>query len=252
MPELEWFEDATSDDVRERRFEFDHEGRRVPGLLWSPPETSGPRPLVLLGHGASGHKRQDYVLWLARRLVRKFSFAAASIDGPVHGHRRDYLQPPRKAAGSEAVFFDFAARWSSDPAMTDEMVGDLSATLDALQAFPEVGDGPVGWWGLSMGTILGLPFVAAEPRVKAAVLGLMGLTGPTRERIERDAPNVMCPVLFLVQLGDELFSRDSSIALFDALGSRDKRLHASMGSHGAVPEEEMAASERFLARYLTS
>ena len=38
--------------------------------------------------------------------------------------------------------------------------------------------------------------------------------------------------------------------LFDALGSRDKRLHASPGDHAAVPSEEFVFSARFLARHL--
>jgi hypothetical protein len=38
-----------------------------------------------------------------------------------------------------------------------------------------------------MGTITGLPLVAAERRVAAAVLGLMGMTGPTRSASHRPA-----------------------------------------------------------------
>jgi dienelactone hydrolase len=183
---------------------------------------------------------------MARRLVRHRGFAAASIDGPVHGDRRG----PDAEMGSRAVFLHFAQTWSSDDRMTDEMVADYGATVDAVQSLEGVGVGPVGWWGLSMGTILGLPFVAAEPRIGAAVLGLMGMTGPTRARIEADAPKVTCPVLFLVQWDDDLFARDTAFTLFDALGSKDKRLHASVGTHGAVPEEEFMASEGFLARQL--
>jgi fermentation-respiration switch protein FrsA (DUF1100 family) len=107
-----------------------------------------------------------------------------------------------------------------------------------------------GYWGLSMGTILGLPFVASEARVAVAVLGLMGLTGPTRERFVVDAPAVRCPVLFLVQWNDELFPRDKALELFDAIGSSDKRLHAHPGLHGEVPAEEFEASGRFLASHL--
>jgi dienelactone hydrolase len=247
---LEWLDDEESQGVRERRFDLDRGGRIVPGLLWTPVGAAGPRPLVLLGHGGSGHKRQDYVLSLARRLVRHHGFAAASIDGPVHGDRRAYIRPASASSGVNAVFLDFAGMWSNDEAMTDEMVADYRAALDLLQLVEEVGEAPVGWWGVSMGTILGLPFVASEPRVQAAVLGLMGATGPTRERIETDAPNVTCPVLFLVQWDDELFPRDAAFSLFGLLGSTDKRLHASPGGHGALPEEEWRASEGFLARYL--
>jgi dienelactone hydrolase len=244
--DVQWLDDDESQGVRERRFDLDRDGRRVPGVLWTPAGVTGPRPLVLLGHGASGNKRQDYVLSMARRLVRRRGFAAAAIDGPVHGDRRD----PAAESNQRAVFLHFAQVWSSDEKMTDEVVADYVATLDMLQELVDVGAGRVGWWGLSMGTILGLPFVAADPRVRVAVLGLMGITGPTRARIEADAPSVTCPVLFLVQWDDELFARDTAFGLFDALGSKDKRLHASLGSHGAVPEEAFGESEGFLARYL--
>ena len=245
--QLRWVgRDDAQRGVRERGFELDRDGRRVPGLLWTPTTGAGPRPLVLLGHGGAGSKRQDYVLALARRLVRHHGLAAAAIDGPVHGDRRpDAADPP------ELVMLQFAQLWSgTGDDMTDEMVADWRATLHALQALPEVGEAPAGWWGVSMGTILGLPFVAAEPRVQVAVLGLMGLTGPTRSRLERDAPRVRCPVLFLAQWDDELFSRTSAFALWAALGSRDKRLHLQPGRHGEVPAEELEHSERFLAERL--
>lgn len=238
-------EDVVAKGVRERRFDVEREGRTVPGLLWTPPVAHRPRPLVLIGHGASGSKREDYVVALGRRLVRHLDVAAAAIDGPVHGDRR-----PPAGPGPDMPFVDFGLLWSSDTTMTDAMVADWRAVLDALQAEPDIGGGPVGYWGLSMGTILGLPLVAAEPRIAVAVLGLMGLTGPTRSRLATDAPNVRGPVLFLMQWHDELFPRDTVLDLFDALGSPDKRLHAHPGPHGGVPPEEFEASERFLALHL--
>jgi dienelactone hydrolase len=242
---VQWLDDDESQGVRERRFDLDRDGRRIPGIVWTPVGAVGPRPLVLLGHGASGNKRQDYVLAMAKRLVRHRGFAVAAIDGPVHGDRRHPA-----SHSSQSVFLHFAQLWSSDEQMTDEMVADYVTTLDTLQALEDVGRGRAGWWGLSMGTILGLPFVAAEPRIRVAVLGLMGVAGPTRARIAADAPRVACPVLFLVQWDDELFVRETAFELFDALGSKDKRLHAAVGSHGAVPQEAFGESEAFLARYL--
>jgi len=238
-------EDTVAKGVRQRRFEIDRDGRSVPGLVWTPPDADGTRPLVLIGHGASGSKNEEYVMALGRRLVRHLGYAAAAIDGPVHGHRR-------QGGGPELSFFEFGQMWANDPGRTDAMVADWRATLDALQGQPEIGAGPVGYWGLSMGTILGLPTVAAEPRISVAVLGLMGLTGPTKTRIAADAPAVSCPVLFLLQWHDELFPRHQVFELFDALGSSDKRLHAHPGRHGAVPLEEFEASERFLALHLGS
>ncbi|MHB8457238.1 MAG: hypothetical protein ACYDBS_06060, partial [Acidimicrobiales bacterium] len=90
----------------------------------------------------------------------------------------------------------------------------------------------------------------SEARIAVAVLGLMGATGPTSERIARDAPQVTCPVLFLVQWSDELFPRAAAFELFDALGSKDKTLHANTGTHGEVPSHEFSASACYLVRHL--
>lgn len=242
---MHFTDDDVAKGVRERLFDIDRDGRTVPGILWTPPDAQGSRPLVLIGHGASGSKREDYVVALGRRLVRHLGYAAVAIDGPVHGDR-----PANRGSGPDAPFFDFGQLWSSDPTMTDAMVADWRAVIDSLQAEPDVGPGTVGYWGLSMGTILGLPTVAAEPRISVAVLGLMGHTGPTKTRIATDAALISCPVLFLMQWHDELFPREKVLELFGALGSSDKRLHAHPGRHGDVPLEEFEASESFLALHL--
>ena len=240
---MKWKGDAvTTKRVTERAFELECEGRRVPGIVWTPEAAAAPTPLVLIGHGGSGHKRQDHLLSLARRLVRHDGIAVAAIDGPAHGERRP------EGVSDE----DLAARRARyrRPGVTDEMVADWKATLDALQKLPEIGVGPLGYWGLSMGTLFGLPFVAAEPRVQVAVLGLMGTQLLTGERLRRDAPEVRCPVLFLLQWDDELIARDASLALFDGIGSVDKRLHAHPGAHAAVPREEFLLTQAFLAERL--
>ena len=246
-PTLLWHGEAVARGVRERRFDVVRDGRAVPGLLWTPASGDGPWPLVLLGHGGGGSKREGYVVKTARRLASAHALAAAAIDGPVHGDRR-----PDPGAPSALVVMQFAQLWANDgEAMTDAMVADWRTVLDVLLGLPEVRPTGCGWWGLSMGTILGLPLVAAERRITAAVLGLMGMTGPTRARIERDAPRVRCPVLFLVQCQDAVFPVDCSFELFEAIGSRDKRLYAHVGGHGDVPPEAFEASVRFLGERLT-
>ncbi|MGI8810051.1 MAG: dienelactone hydrolase family protein [Acidimicrobiales bacterium] len=234
----------TVDGVRERGFEVEVDDRTVPGFLWLPEVGPGPRPLVLLGHGATRHKRIDYLVALGRRVAGDYGFAVAAIDGPGHGDRR--------APGHDdeiALFTAFLAEWSREGTV-DDMVADWRATLDALRGLDEVGDGPVGYWGLSMGTIYGVPLVAAEPRIQVAVFGLMGLVGPTRARLAADAAAISCPVLFLQQWDDSLIPRAETLELFDTLGSVDKRLHVHPGDHAAVPVEEIVFSARFLARHL--
>jgi len=242
---MRWEGEAdTADGVSERPFAVEVDGRAVPGILWWPSDGEGPRPLVLLGHGATRHKRVDYMLVLAQQLVRRHGFAVAAIDGPGHGDRR--------APGHDddiQLFSDFLTEWSREGS-TDDMVADWAATLDGVRLLDEVGDGPVGYWGLSMGTIYGVPFAAAEPRVQVAVFGLMGLVGPTRERMAADAAAVTCPVLYIQQWDDSLIPRQHVFEMFDAIGSGDKRLHAHPGDHAAVPPEEVVFSVAFLARHL--
>ena len=231
--------------VHERRFDLDRDGRIVPGMLWTPEEPAAPRALVLVGHGAAQTKSEAYVVALARTLVRHHGIAAVAIDGPVHGDRRT-----DGVVDGSLMMLEFGQRWSDDPGLTDDMIADWRAVLDAVQRLPEVGAGPVGYWGLSMGTILGLPLVVAEPRIAVAVLGLMGLSGPTAARIAADAAAVSVPVLFLLQWDDTLFPREKGFALFDALGTRNKRLHANPGAHSAIPADEFLATIRFLADHL--
>ncbi len=86
-----------------------------------------------------------------------------------------------------------------------------------------------------------------------AVLGLMGIVGPTatyRQQICAAAESIVCPVLFLMQLHDELFTREQYLDLFDRMRSDDKRIHANPGLHPEVPVEELDYSAEFLARYL--
>ena len=57
-------------------------------MLWTPEHAEGPRPLVVLGHGGSRHKNAEYIVALAKRLVRGHAYAALAIDAHNHGERR--------------------------------------------------------------------------------------------------------------------------------------------------------------------
>ncbi len=242
---MRWIGDQiVSRNVVERRFEAIVSSRQIPGILWTPSEVQPETPLVLLGHGAWNHKRGDYVLSMARRLVRHHGFAAVSIDGPIHGDRRD-----EPAENETALFKEFNQSWKRVE-LVEEMIEDWGAALRAAGTLAEVGHGPLAYWGLSMGTIYGLPLVAAERRIQTAVLGLMGTFGPTGERLGKDAAAIECPVLFLMQWDDELIPRNRCLDLFDQIGSRKKELHARPGRHAEISPEEFLYSERFLAKNL--
>jgi len=232
--------------IIEDEFELKRAERLIPGILWRPDVTI-PRGLVLIGHGGSGSKRESHVVALARALVRGHAFAALAIDGPVHGARRG-----ERSDAQALVMLDFSQVWASDPDMTDAMINDWSAAIDSALDHLDLDHASLGYWGLSMGTILGLPLVAHDQRITACVLGLAGLTGPTADRLDADASRVTCPTFFVMQLGDELFDRNASLSLFDALGAPDKQLHATPGRHSAVTDETFRLSVEFLVDRMTN
>ena len=228
--------------VREQAFRVECEGRIIPGILWRPSKATRTDKIVLLGHGGTLNKRANYILATARHLVRQEGIAAISIDGPGHGERKR-----REPADVTQAREDFVEAWS-EPEADEKIVADWKAALNAVQA--EFGEGPVGYFGLSMGTMMGIPLIAAEPRIRAAVLGLMGTWGPNRERLIEDAPKIHCPVRFLAQWDDEVVPRESVLDLFDRIGSKGKNLRAHPGRHVQVPAEEMRSVIDFLASHL--
>jgi dienelactone hydrolase len=236
---------ANSDGVFEQHFALGD----VPGVLWTPEPTDGTRPLVLMGHGGGQHKKAPAVVECAHRFVTDCGWAVVAVDAPSHGGRPDHAEftliateyEARLDAGEELapVIASFQAL------VAREIVPEWRAVLDAVQQLSHVGTGPVGYWGVSLGCVIGVPFVAAEPRVRAAVLGLGGA-----EVSAEAAARVTVPVEFLVQWDDERVPRSQSLALFGALGSAEKTLHANPGEHGAVPAFEIDSTLRFFARHL--
>jgi len=216
--------------VRERGFTLDVDGRMVPGVYWAPEDGVTDR-LVLLGHGGTTHKKVEYIQQLAALLVGR-GISALAIDGPGHGERRILENE------SENGLDQFPRMWHEGGG-TDAAITDWAAALDFIEA--EDGARPTGWWGLSMGTMMGIPVVATDKRIKVALLGLMGGGGVNAADLIRLAPQVLCPVRFLLQCDDELIPMQEGLELFDKLGTRHKTLHANPGRHSAVPRFELFA-----------
>ncbi|MBE1530757.1 dienelactone hydrolase family protein [Actinomadura algeriensis] len=237
---MHFIAETTSNGVSERLFALDD----VHGVLWSP-DGGGDRPLVLLGHGGGQHKRAEGLVARARRYVVDCGFAVAAIDAPGHGDRPKGERDERFAAGMKERIAagkpvgPHVARYNEE--LAERVVPEWRAVLDALG----VADGPVGYWGVSLGSAIGVPLVAAEPRITAAVFGLAG-----HEPLADAAARVTVPVEFLLQWDDELVPRASALALFDAFASREKTLHANPGRHAAVPAFEVESSQRFFSRHL--
>jgi dienelactone hydrolase len=244
---ISWTEDPIQSGAAcVQGFTLDRDGRTLPGVFWSPLDASGPAPIVLMGHGGSGHKRNERMTMLGQMFAADYGWCAAAIDGPVHGDRGTVI---------DANDPQYRAMWQR-PDVVEEMIGDWQATLTALSDLDQVDGGRAGYWGLSMGTMFGLPYVASEGRLSAAVLGKAGMTGSSVERsgidvhFEKYAPRVTLPVLFTIQWDDAQFLRPGQLDLFDRIGSADKRLHAYPGGHADNGPEAFTVQAEFLQRYL--
>ena len=242
--------------VMRRLFELTVAGETVPGVIWAPQAAVGPRPLVLLGHGGSQHKKVANIAGLAKILVTKFGYAVLAIDAPGHGDRitreealANAIEVGKRVRGEIATPFD-PERIRAMAQRSLLAVGEWKAALDAVQTLDFVGaNGPVGYWGVSMGTSIGLPFVAGEPRITCAVFGLMGLR-PGAEAMEAAAKAISIPVEFVFQWEDAVAPREAGLALFNAFASTTKSMHINPGAHSDIPNYETGSWERFFERHL--
>ncbi|WP_066372911.1 alpha/beta hydrolase family protein [Herbidospora mongoliensis] len=238
--------DTSSEGVREQLFTVGD----VPGVLWTPEDATTPRPLIFLGHGGGRHKKAPDIAALAHRLVTEQRYAVTSADVPGHGDRPTDETYDRIATENQARI-----EAGEDPApliaafqalVADQTVPEWQGVLDVVQDLPHVGRGPVGYWGVSLGCGLGVPFIAAEPRVAAAVVGLGGASASAET-----ARKITVPIAFLLQWDDERVPRPEALALYGAFASPEKTLHANPGKHGEVPDFELDDTLHFFARHLS-
>ncbi|MBO3744726.1 alpha/beta fold hydrolase [Streptosporangiaceae bacterium NEAU-GS5] len=238
---MRFISQTTADGVSENLFTVND----VPGVLWTPAHSTDRRPVVLLGHGGGQHKQAPGVVARARRYVAR-GFAAVALDAPGHGDRPRTEQDERFAAELRAMMAagepvgPLVARHNGG--LAAQAVPEWQALLDDLAESGRLG--PVGFWGVSLGSAVGVRLAAAEPRVRAAVFGLVGYA------LAEDAARVTVPIEFLLQWDDELVPRGSCLALFDAFASAEKTLHANSGRHMDVPAHELDSAERFFTRHL--
>ena len=218
-----------------------NESRKVTGCLWIPTGEIHANTLLACGHGASGDRYQMPIPHLARRMAKN-GIATLSMDGPVHGLRQ-------KSVGGREAFAEEMRQ--SD--VVENMNADWQLAIEISESKLGFNVTRFGYYGLSMGSIFGIPFLSARTQqslnVQAATLGLLGTSGAASsfsERLKTDAAKIIAPVFFVMQLDDELFPREGYLELFDSIGSSDKRLHANPGRHPAVPAEEIDFCFQFL------
>lgn len=154
----------------------------LPVTMWLPPDTDGPVPVILYGHGLGGARTQGNFATFAANTT---PYAVVAIDSVEHGDH------PFKSADS--TFGDTFAFMGIDVATFqvdgyavrgnfDQTALDRLRLIELLKADPDLdGDGTddidpgrMGYVGVSLGGITGNKLLALSSDIDAAVLSVPG------------------------------------------------------------------------------
>lgn len=238
------------ESVTEVVFSVLREGQRVPAIGWFPAGCDRP-PVVLLGHGGSGHKAIERHRRLATRLAADRGIACLAIDGPYHGERA--------VPGDGRLGYQHRVVTEGPAAVHEGMRQDwLRVLADAADA-GMVDSDAVGFLGLSMGARYGLGVCAAlGSRLRGAVIGKFGLLADDPMMVAMAADHVIrasaaaitAPVLQHVQWDDEVFARHGQLQLFGLFASPEKQLRARPGLHAHTRDDDETAWSEHLSGLL--
>ena len=244
------------DGVVQRDFIVEVNGETVPCVIYANEGAEGKRPLILMGHGGSQHKKTDSLRSRAVQWARRKNWATLAIDAPDHGDRISREQAARfmeevgkRVSGEVRTPLD-GARMKQMGKRAEKALPEWKAALDMALGFEFIaGTDRIGYWGVSMGTVIGVPLVANEPRVRCAVFGLAGL-GAGATQMKDAAAKITIPVEYVFQWEDAVASRESGIDLFNAFASKEKTMHINPGGHMDIPRFEGESWLRFFERHL--
>lgn len=239
------------------QFSSSHD-QRVPAVLYRPASEQIRLPVLLIGHGA-GSSKDDPVM---RGLFEHWAgagFACVALDAPFHGERAARIIDPTALLMRPFSGLHFGVQTAVD----------TMRAVDWIETRPDLDATRLGYAGFSLGTILGVQFVAMEPRVKAAAFALGGagllhyFAGmvPAESRRDHDlvadaldpmfyAPLIAPrPVLMVNGLKDQVIPAALGHVLFNSL-KEPRRIIWYDGGHGDIPREHIHDMRLFFDQHL--
>lgn len=242
-----------------RSFAIPHrrDGIPITGAVWKPSCLAV--AVVYLQHDSAGDCYDDLVQsevqlqdavtctglelkpHIVARQLAALGCIVISIDAPFHG-RRDRT---KGASSPRDQWRSFVKTKDWKHKIEDEWRTVYEALVADQTIDPSL---PAGFWGLGMGGVIGTVVVGRQAvgNIRAAVLGKCSDGAFT----EPDVFEIDCPVLYRMQLNDELASEAQCMSYFRKLGSEDKRLLACPGKHREGPDECAEDAVNFLATKL--
>jgi dienelactone hydrolase len=131
---------------------------------------------------------------------------------------------------------------------------DMGRILDYLETRPDIDPDGFSYFGFSWGGRMGAIMLALEPRFRAGVLYVAGLSmQPTQAVVDpfNFASRVTVPVIMLNGRYDQIYPLETqSKPLFDLLGSEEKVHYIADGGHNVPYVDLIRESLRWLDRYV--
>ncbi|WP_111308050.1 alpha/beta hydrolase family protein [Confluentibacter sediminis] len=137
--------------------------KKVTGLLSIPKNKLLPVPVIILMHGLGDHKTVDYIEY-GHSVLLKNGYAVLRLDIYNHADRKE-----------SSLNFDLTGsqKYWSRTIMT-QTVFDLRRAVDFIETRKELDSKKTGYFGISLGGIIGVIFCGVEHRIKVPVIGLAG------------------------------------------------------------------------------
>ena len=135
----------------------------VTGLLTLPENGKAPFPAVILMHGLGDRKTVDYIE-AGNQYFLDAGYAVLRLDISNHGDRFKYDYDFDLTAGYRY--------WSRD--IISQTVFDLRRAVDFIETRDELDQNRIGYFGISLGGIIGTIFCSVESRIKVPVIVLAG------------------------------------------------------------------------------
>ena len=243
-------------DVRRYSFNLTVAGDTVPAVLWAPNGAKGARPLVLMGHGGSQHKKTPGIVARARQYANRLGYATLAIDAPDHGDRtsREAAAAMARSVGARvrgegpALIMD-AQRLRQMGERTQKAIPEWNAALAAAQDLDFVGRSEgAGYWACRWAPRLACHSSRNAPPSAAPCSDWLAYA---RMRPSSKPRPTQSPSRWSLCFSGKMRSHPRAwLALFDAFGSKEKCMHVNPGGHLHIPRFEGTSWERFYERRL--
>jgi dienelactone hydrolase len=245
--QVEEVDSSATDFVREKvSFATAYGGERMSAWLYIPRNATPPYQTTVIfpGSGAIGSNPYDGAL---PQIMGFIAPAGRVAIYPIYKSTHERSDSLRTDLADESIFWrDHVVMW----------VKDFRRTLDYLSTRADIDTAKFAYFGFSWGGYMGGIIPAVEPRVKASILYVAGLTmergRPEVEPINH-LPRIKTPVLMLNGKYDFFFpSETAQRPFFENLGTpaADKRWSLYEGGHDVPRAVLITESLAWLDKYL--